>query len=513
MKKILALGSQEFSEVIGNNCIYVDKTKDIYKLITEGKYYFLSRPRRFGKSLLANTLKEIFLGNKKLFKGLWIYDKWDWEKAYPVIKISFASIDHNTLGLETAIDIQLDKIAKAYGHVLDMKSIATKFEELIIKLSEQAQVAIIIDEYDKPIIDYIDELEKAKENLGILRNFYSAVKDADKYIRFFFVTGVSKFSNVSVFSNLNNLSDITLNRKYSRMIGWTEEEVVDYFPDYIAKVRERYENVSSDIMQKIREWYDGYSWDGQTRLYNPVSLMNLFAQQDFRNYWFETGTPTFLLKLIKEKKFTAFDIENSYISTNLLDKYEITKITLLALLFQTGYLTIKNYNRNSGDIILDYPNREVADSFSVHILSELVYEEIDLTDNLLYKIRRSFIENEIEDFIEYINTLFSNIPYNLIDRKEKYFHSLFYLVLKIIGYNVETEILTIKGRIDAVVRTDDNIYILEFKIDQSAQKAIDQIKERNYAQKYKDDKRPVSLLGINFDTDKKMIDDYIIELQ
>ncbi len=229
MKQKLALGRQEFSEVIKDNCIYVDKTENIYQLITSGKYYFLSRPRRFGKSLLANTIKEIYLGNKRYFKGLWIYDKWDWEKTYPVIKISFSNIDHYKLGLEQAISLQLNKIAKDYSMQLEMTSNAKKFEEIIIKLSPKAQVAIIIDEYNKPIIDYMDDILQADANRKILKNFYSVFKDSDSFIKFLFITGVSKFSQVSIFSDLNNLVDITMNRKYSQIVGWTIEELEKYF--------------------------------------------------------------------------------------------------------------------------------------------------------------------------------------------------------------------------------------------------------------------------------------------
>ena len=510
MRKKLALGSQEFSEVIGNNCIYVDKTKDIYNLLS-GKYYFLSRPRRFGKSLLANTLKELFLGSKELFKGLWIYDKWDWEKTYPVIKISFSNIDHEKLGLEQAIDLKLDKIAKEYNLRLEMKSIATKFQELIEELAKTEQVAIIIDEYDKPIIDYMDDLDKAEKNRKIMKNFYSILKDADKYIKFFLVTGVSKFSQVSIFSDLNNLIDITIDEKYSQIVGWTKKEIEKYFPDYIKGVAERYKDIYTDIMPEIKKWYNGYSWDGTTRVYNPVSIMNLFDKRDFRNYWFSTGTPTMLMDIIKEKKITAFDLEDdNKTSTDILDKYDFKNINLNSLLFQTGYLTIKSKNLRSGRIMLGYPNKEVEESFSKHIVVELTSGQIDRTQSLLYKIVDSFEDNTIYKFIKYLNVIFKNVPYKIIENTESYYHSLFYLLMKLTGYEIEAEIMTIDGRVDAVIKTETNIFIIEFKINQSAKTAIKQIKDKKYAVKYADDKRPISLLGINFDTEKKFIDDYLI---
>jgi len=507
MKK-LPLGIQEFSKLIHEQCVYVDKTEQIYKLL-QHHYYFLSRPRRFGKSLLLNTIKEIFLGNKELFKDLWIYDKIDWE-VYPVIKISFSNIDYKNSGLFQAINNELKIIAENHKITLKQQTPGSKFREMIEQMAQSKKVVVLIDEYDKPIIDYLDNLEKAEENRNILKNFYSVIKDSDRFIKFFFVTGVSKFSKVSIFSDLNNLEDITLHPNYSTLVGWTQREMESYFPEYISEVEKRYASTPSDIKLMMKEWYDGYSWDGQNFVYNPVSLMNLFSKQTFNNYWFTTGTPTFLMKLIKNQHYTAFDIENRTINVSLLDKYDLSNMSLLPLLFQTGYLTIKSYNILRNTIVLDYPNKEVADSFSTHILSELTIGKLDKTDMLLVDIVHSFDNGEMEKFISYINTLFRNIPYTLIEEKEKYFHSIFYMVMKLVGFKIESEILTIDGRIDAVVKSEDEIYIIEFKINQSAEVAIKQIHEKRYAEKYADDKRPKILLGINFNTETRRADDYEI---
>lgn len=512
--KILSYGKQEFEKVITTNSIYVDKTEIIYKLITSGEYYFLSRPRRFGKSLLANTIKEIFMGSKELFKGLWIYDKWDWSKTLPVIKISFSAVSHIELGLEQAIQNQLDELGERNNIKYEKKSYSEKFKELIVKLSEKGKVAIIIDEYDKPIIDHIGEdsepgktKPKALENRDILKNFYSVLKDLDGYIRFFFVTGVSKFSRISIFSDLNNLNDITLDRDYSTITGWTKEEIEKYFPEYLKRVATEYEDYFPDIWQPIKEWYNGYTWDGRNHLYNPISIMKLLSSLDFRNFWFATGTPTFLIKFIKQRNVLPYDIEKAVISPTSLEKYEIDNLTLIPLLFQTGYLTIKKYDRIKGEYTLAYPNREVALSFSEHFLAEHTTGKFDVADSLLIKIRKNFEQEDIDEFIENLNDLFSGISYTLVKKTEKYFHSLFYLALKIIGYNIETEILTIKGRIDAVIKSETNIYIIEFKINQSAKKAIEQIKAMKYADKYKSDGRKIKLLGINFDVENKNVDD------
>lgn len=519
MKKILALGRQEFCTVIGDNCIYVDKTEDIHRLITTGKYYFLSRPRRFGKSLLANTLKEIFLGNKALFKGLWIYDKWDWKKSHPVIKMSFSQIGYHKQGLDVAIDNELNKIAESYNIKIKGTDNSQKFRSLIENLSLEVPVAIIIDEYDKPIIDYLDEVAKSKPdeittadtNREILKNFYSVIKDLDVQIKFFFVTGVSKFSKVSLFSDLNNLVDITIDKNFSSIVGWTKDEIESNFDDYLNDLKSEYKDVFPDIMEEIRRWYNGYSWDGVTKLYNPVSIMNLLGKRFFSNYWFETGTPTFLMRLAKKQKITALSLkEDMFTSGDILNKYDFRSLNFISLLFQTGYLTITKIDIRTGRMTLNYPNREVAESFSKHLLSEFSYEYLDRTQSLIYKIVDSFTENNLDKLIKNINVLFRKIPYEIIVEKEAYFHSLFYLIIKLLGYQIEAEILTIDGRIDAVIKTDDIIYIIEFKINQSAQKAIQQIKDKKYADKYADDKRTKTLLGINFDTEKKCIEDYLV---
>lgn len=508
MKK-LPIGRQEFSNVINDGCVYVDKTELIFKLLQQN-YYFLSRPRRFGKSLLLNTIKEIFLGNKELFKGLWIYDKVDW-KPCPVLKISFSNLDYHNLGLSQAINDELDIIARKANIKLEAGTEGPRFRELIEKLSENGRVVILIDEYDKPIIDYLDDLEQANQNHKILKSFYSIIKDTDRFIRFLFITGVSKFSKVSIFSDLNNLDDITLDPNYATMIGWTQEEIEKYFPVFISDVQERYQEYYSDIKPQIKKWYNGYSWDGENFVYNPVSLMNLFSKQTFNNYWFSTGTPTFLMDIIRKNHYTAFDIEQKLISTDLLEKYDLKNMSFLPLLFQTGYLTIKKYNMFDNTIVLDYPNKEVAQSFSSHILSELTIGKLDKTNVLLHEIVGTFTGNNIEKFIRHINTLFKNVPYTIIEEKEKYYHSIFYVVMRLVGFTIDAEILTIDGRIDAVVRTDKEIYIIEFKINQDAQVAIDQIKEKGYAEKYKDDKRSIKLLGINFDTETRRVDDYMLQ--
>jgi hypothetical protein len=284
MKK-LGLGIQEFSEFKDKNLIYVDKTKLIHKLIDDGKYYFLSRPRRFGKSLLVNTIRALFSCQKSLFEECWIYDKWDWEKHYPVIKISFSEVDYRTKGLEDALELALSQQAQIHGIEFETSGYGSQFLELIKKLGSETPVVILIDEYDKPIIDYLEssEFEKAGQNRSILKTFYAGVKDQDKYIRFFFITGVSKFSQVSIFSDLNHLTDISISKHFADIAGYTKVEIERYYSDYLTDLGKELEQPESEIMKDIARWYDGYSWDGKSFVFNPYSIISLFYHQDFKN--------------------------------------------------------------------------------------------------------------------------------------------------------------------------------------------------------------------------------------
>ncbi|MBI4646807.1 MAG: AAA family ATPase [Bacteroidia bacterium] len=299
--KKLPFGKQCFADLIEENYLYVDKTEYIYKLISRGSIYFLSRPRRFGKSLTVSTLEEIFKGNKELFNGLYIYDKLDWEK-YPVINIDFSKIGYKDIGLYEAIDAKLDDLAKSLNLTLTKKGISLKFDQLIEQAAVKAKVAILIDEYDKPIIDYIEkgQITKAVEHREILKNFYSILKGNDGNIKFLFITGVSKFSKVSIFSDLNHLTDITIDEDFACLTGITQNELITNFDTYIEEVCKTHQKSKDEIVQDIKDWYNGYCWHARSeRIYNPFSLLNFFQKKDFTNYWFATGTPTFLINALK----------------------------------------------------------------------------------------------------------------------------------------------------------------------------------------------------------------------
>lgn len=510
MLKRLPLGIQTFEKIIDEDFLYVDKTRIIHRLLTTGDYFFLSRPRRFGKSVTLSTIKSIYQGQRDLFKGLWIEDQWDWSQTNPVIHISFSSVDYQGSGLEKGIKIMLNNQAiREHEITLDGNTIKTMFSELIWKLSERGKVVLLIDEYDKPIIDYLEETQKAKEHQSVLKTFYSVIKDSDPYIEFLLLTGVSKFSKVSIFSELNNLTDITLNRRFAALTGYTQSEVETYFGDYIAPLSDELETSSSNLLEGIRSHYNGYSWDGKTSIYNPYSVMSFLTNGDFRNFWFETGTPTFLLKLMR--KDWLYKLDNLEVSEQTFSSYDIENLQPLAILFQTGYLTIKEKG-DFGLYTLDYPNAEVKEALLSYIIGDLRQAEVAFTKPLVIDLMQAFRVNDLERVVALIKNIFRTIPNQIfLSKAEAYYHSLIHLVFYYMGQYIESEVNTSNGRLDSVVQSSTHIYILEFKLDKRADDALAQIKERGYAERYSHDPRPKVLVGINFSSAEKTIDDWVIE--
>jgi hypothetical protein len=521
MKKKLPIGVQKFPKLINEGFLYVDKTEIIHKLIDTGVYYFLSRPRRFGKSLLISTLNEIFRGNQELFKGLWIYDKIEWE-SNPVILLDFSEILSRNVPLETSISMELDLIAESYGLVLKDNSISQKFRNLIKTLGNDQKVAILVDEYDKPIINHIEDHEQAAENRDILKSLYSVIKGNDQHIKFALLTGVSTpiaigVSHVSLFSDLNNLEDITIDRNFSELLGYTGKEVEHYFGEYMPGLEKKYSEIYPDVMQAIRDWYNGYSWDGEHFVYNPFSILNLMKKGVFQDYWFQTGTPTFLIKTLRKNGYSIFDLKNRTLNLNFFNKFEIENIEVNSLLFQTGYLTIKKFDLATNDITLDYPNREVEQSFNIHLLSEFSGLSKENASSLLVNMRQSLEKGDLESMVIFMNSMFKNIAYahspnvrETEEDREKYYHSIFYLCLLLLGYDIETEVMTLDGRIDVVIKSGDFVFVIEFKIG-DAEKAMAQIKSKGYHQKYLGQGKKIKLVGIGFDPVAKNIGEYLIE--
>jgi len=499
MKK-LPIGMQTFSDIIENDYLYVDKTKNIFDLVKNPKgVYFLSRPRRFGKSLLISTLNEIFEGEKELFKGLWIYNAdLEWKK-YPVVRLDFSKLKaENKDDLKSFIMYQLKNIADKYGILLTRDKYYEAFDELLTKLSQINKVVILIDEYDKPIIDNIENKELAIELREILKGFYTIIKACDEHIRFVFLTGVSKFSKAGVFSGLNNLKDISMDTRYSSLLGITRQETGTCFKEYIDRFVKTEGINNAELIKKITDWYNGFCFSGICeKVFNPFSMLLLFDNARFSNYWFESATPSFLIKLIKEKDFDLTGFDGVNISESAFSSCEIENLKIIPILFQTGYLTIAGYNKERMEYTLAYPNFEVKNSMTECLTEAYSFVEREFVHGYAWKLIDALRDHDFELFFDTLRVFFANIPYDLQINKEKYYQTVFYLIFSLIGLKVEAEVKTNKGRIDAVI-LDKNIYIFEFKFNGDKNKALSQIKEKKYFEKYQGMDKEIYLFGVDF---------------
>lgn len=522
MLQPLPIGLQDFRQIREEGYLYVDKTEYIYPLIQRGKFYFLSRPRRFGKSLLIETLKHLFEGNQQLFQGLWIENKIEWKK-HPVIHLTFNEMAFDSIGLENALQKKCYEIAANYGLSLSEETYDNCFRELIIKLSTKGKVVLLVDEYDKPIVDYLDNIPQAERNRKILSTFYGVIKPADEHLRFVFITGISKFSKISLFSKLNNLQDLTLHPKYTRLLGITQSELTHYFAGYITELTDKYTESKETILTWLKRYYNGYSWDGVYFVYNPFSLLNCFSEGEFEYYWFTTGTPTLLVKALVKNPLPAEPLEGMVVDSQFFTTFQLTNLDTYSLLFQTGYLTIKSVRRK-GPVryfTLGFPNNEVRTAFSHNLLEELTQKIPTNVNSYLMQINMGLQMGIPEKLIQGFTALFADISYHNHPRAQKdksklhavwegYFQSIIYLTFRFIGINVACEVTKHKGRIDVVAETDDYIFLLEFKLG-TATEALAQIKEKHYAKSYQDTAKEVILMGIAFDKEERNIKEWLIE--
>jgi hypothetical protein len=505
-KRILSLSRQSFRDLRKSNCIYVDKTEHIYKLCTEGKMYFLSRPRRFGKSLLLSTLEELFKGSQDLFENTWIYDKWDWTEKNPVLHISFNLVDYEDHGLKEGLRRTLMDFYKKYALVpSEDSSIKVLFADLIKQIHAQhGEVVILIDEYDKPIIDHLEfnEIDKAKENQKTLALFYGALKDVSEAIRFLFITGVSKFSRVSLFSKLNNLEDLTIHPEYATMLGYTEEELESNFPEYIENALKKFPHYTrTQLLAKIRLWYNGYSWDGVTKLYNPFGILLFLSSRDFQGFWFQSGTPSFLAKkMLTESFFVAEDIEAN---TSFLDQYSLDNIETTSLMFQAGYLTIKE-KMEDGDLVLTYPNQEVRRAMYSFLMDSMSPVRGGHGVSVVH-LKKAFLANDLAKVESILVAMFGGLAFDVYTHQtqqqvEGFYHGLIHILFKYLGLYIHSEVHSLKGRADSLVETPTHIYIFEFKINSTAEIAFQQIIDKQYAAPYQADSRIKMGIGVNFNT-------------
>ena len=514
--KDLPIGVQTFKNMRENDYVYVDKTSFIYPIAKKNNgSYFLSRPRRFGKSLLLDTFRELFLGNEQLFKGLWIHDKWDWSKTYPVIHLSFDKMDYVDMGLDNALSNRLKKVAVQHHIELLESTYKMQFEELLQKLFEKkGKVVLLVDEYDKPIIDYLEknELPQAKKNQKIMKNFYSVLKGSEAYLRFFFVTGISKFSRVSIFSDLNHKTDLTMHPSFTTAVGYTQQELEFYFEEHLQAAQETLEMSREVLLEEMRVWYNGYSWDGINKLYNPFGILNFFDQKWLLNFWLTSGMPSFLVNVMRDK--LVFDVENTKISIIELEKYDIENLDLVPLLFQTGYLTIKSIDRKTREMVLDYPNSEVRESMYMYMIDSLAKNEQRSGAGITNKdLLKAFQAADLKRIKELLNALLAGLPSEAYDKKsEGLFHGLIHFIFQLLGMYIKSEVHSSRGRADSIVETATHVFIFEFKFNRSAEQALTQIKDNKYADKYRADNKIIIGIGVNFKSKDKEIDGWETEI-
>ena len=503
-RRKLPIGIQTFRTIREDGCYYVDKTPLMHRLAADGTHYFLSRPRRFGKSLFLDTLKELFEGSEALFEGLHIHGRWDWSVRHPVVRLSFGSGNFQVSGhVEASLMEQLAAIERRAAVVSEYSTASGRFASVLEALHEQTgeRVVVLVDEYDKPILDALDTPEVARANRDFLRGLYAVIKDCDAHIRLSFITGVSKFSKVSLFSGLNNLTDLTLDPRYSSICGYTEADLDTVFaPELPGLDRDR-----------IREWYNGYGWLGEEKVYNPFDILLLFDRRKFGAWWFETGTPAFLVETLFKRRVSALALDEMVGSEDLLSTFDVDDIATEALLFQTGYLTIAG-EENLGEKVLyrlGYPNREVRQSLNDRLLRYLVRDASRQTANSI-RLYRLLEANDFAGMKELFHAFFASIPYewytnNDIARFEGYYASVFYSYFAGLGLDVTVEDSTSHGRLDMAVVFNENVYLFELKVVEMAPEgaAMAQLKDRRYADKYRHLGYPIHLVAVEFSRDAR----------
>lgn len=513
-KAKLPIGIQDFEKLISRGYTYVDKTRLIYELAIQDLPYFLSRPRRFGKSLLISTLQALFTGRRDLFKGLWI-DESDWEwVSFPTIRLDMSAISSKTPEIfESSLIRTLGKIALHHNVTIAGEVPSEYLYDLIDQLAPIGKVVVLVDEYDKALIDHIEDQGAAMQIRATLREFYAILKAQDGNLKFSFLSGITKFSKVSVFSGLNNLNDITMSDNYSALLGYTSEELESYFAPEIEQVAQVNGLTLHECYEQVREWYNGYRFSKHgIPVYNPFSTLKLLDSKNFASHWFETGTPTFLIDLLKKRQFDLANLEEIHASYLSFGSFDIEDLPSLPLLYQTGYLTIHSFLPEIDAYCLGFPNREVSQSFSECLIATFASSKAEC-NKFLFEISANLREKEwdYKQFFHIIEKLFALIPYDLYLRHEKYFHSLFYLAIKLAGFHIGAEIHTQQGRTDAALEMADKVIIFEFKLDENPQTALDQIKQKRYFQHFEDRKRLIYLVGINFNSKLRSIDGWQVE--
>lgn len=513
MDRIYPVGIQSFDKIRTGGYVYVDKTELIYSLVKAGQYYFLSRPRRFGKSLLISTLEAYFLGRKELFKGLAIERLEKEWNTHPVLHLDLNTEKYDTAeSLENKLSLNLKYWEERYGSNENEYSTATRFEGVIRRAAEKTgrKVVILIDEYDKPMLQAIGNEQLQNEFRNTLKAFYGALKSCDQYIRFALLTGVTKFSKVSVFSDLNNLMDISLDRRFANICGITARELDAVFGEDIAELAQQTGNTGTETRQMLKEQYDGYHFaEDSDDIYNPFSLLSTFSRMQFGSYWFETGTPTFLVQLLKQSRYSLHRLTDEMATSDSLAGIDTMDANPVPVLYQSGYLTIKGYNREFRIYELGFPNKEVEEGFTRFLLPCYAHLESGNASFELMNFVKDVRSGNVTAFMKRLQNFFADTPYELVRDLELHYQNVLFIVFKLLGFYTQAEYHTSEGRIDMVVKTDRYIYVMEFKLDGTAEEALEQIREKHYDLPFAADTRKVFRIGVNFSNKTRGIEKWI----
>ncbi|MDR1738709.1 MAG: ATP-binding protein [Candidatus Symbiothrix sp.] len=516
----MPIGIQDFSELRTGNFMYVDKTMYLHKLVTGVKQYFLGRPRRFGKSLFLTTLKYYFLGKKELFDGLYISNvEKNWTQ-HPVFHIEFVGESYTSFDrLVQTLEANLSNLEREWGTDDFEKTPGARFRGLIRRAAEKSgqKVVVLVDEYDKPLLETMHDEELNTQIRNELKGFYGVLKGADADLKFVFLTGVTKFSKVSIFSDLNHLNDISMDNQYSGICGISESELLNQFQPEIQELADNLKVSYDEAVAELKKNYDGYHFSKQSEdMYNPFSVLNTFDKKDIANYWFATGTPTFLVKMLQNVDFELPELEGDILVTaDEMYDYRADNMNPVPVLYQSGYLTIKDYNLRKNFYTLGFPNEEVRYGFLNGILSVYSKNAVERGHFSLLKMDAALEKGNVDLVMQMLQAFYASIPYDLQEKKhknERYFQSLFYTIFSLAGQFVETEVKSAKGRADAIVKTADAIFVFEFKMDENAtaEDALKQIDDKGYLIPYQTDERKVVKIGAEFNQDKCELTRWVI---
>ncbi len=513
----LPIGIQDFEKIRTGGYLYIDKTEQVYRLVSEGSYYFLSRPRRFGKSLLISTLKALFLGKRELFKGLAIDKKQDWDWAvHPVLHLDLNTNKYDKPEvLEKKLEESLSEWEKLYECVRPDLPLGMRFENVIKAAYEKTgqRVVILVDEYDKPMLQAIGNKELQDEYRGTLKGFYGALKSMDGCIKFAMLTGVTKFGKVSVFSDLNNLEDISLLRQYYDICGISDEELLSYFDAEIDHLADENNMTREECIAKLRRMYDGYHFHQKAKgMYNPFSVLNTFKNREFGSYWFETGTPTYLVELLRRHHYNLEEMATSEVTADVLNSIDAESTNPIPVIYQSGYLTIKGYDTEFQMYHLGFPNQEVEEGFIKYLAPFYLDNREERSVFDIRSFTSDVREGKAEQFLGRLKSLFASAPYDSVKGdRENHFQNLMWVVFKMMGFYSHTEYHTSNGRIDLLLDTPQYRYIMEFKLDGTAEEALQQIKDKDYPLQFQQDDRQTFIIGVNFSKETRTIDKWVME--